>query len=476
MLNLQKKRKKSDDLMKKEIKMPHTLVIIFGIILLVSIATYFVPGGAYERVVNEAGKTVVVDGTFSYVESNPQGLFAILQAPLQGIMGAAEIIAFLFVVGGAINVVSRTKAIDLGIVRLVSKLKGKEILIIPILTLIFSIGGAVFGMSEEAIPFITLLLPLMLALGYDSILTVAVTYFACILGFSTAMLNPFTVHIAQNIAGVEVGSGVGFRTVVWVITTTVGIAFLMYYANKIKKDPTKSLVYESDRKKKEKLEVNIHSHEDFTIKHKAILSLLAVAIGVIVWGVLVKGFYISEIAAVFLAMGLCSGIVGRLSLNDMADSFIEGAKGMIGAAVIIGCAKGIVIIAENAQIIDTVLHGLVGLIGNLPSLIAAYLMYIVQMIVNFFIISGSAQAAVTMPLLAPLGDLVGVQRQLSVLIFQLGDGFSNAIFPTSGILIASLGLAGVPYSKWVKWILPIQAIIFLLSLGFITVAMMINWM
>lgn len=476
MLNLQKRRKKSDDLMKKEIKMPHTLVIIFGIILLVSIATYFVPGGVYERVVNEAGKTVVVDGTFSYVESNPQGLFAILKAPLQGIMGAAEIIAFLFVVGGAINVVSRTKAIDLGIVRLVSKLKGKEILIIPILTLIFSIGGAVFGMSEEAIPFITLLLPLMLALGYDSILTVAVTYFACILGFSTAMLNPFTVHIAQNIAGVEVGSGVGFRTVVWVITTTVGIAFLMYYANKIKKDPTKSLVYESDKKKKEKLEVNLHSHEDFTIKHKVILSLLAVAIGVIVWGVLVKGFYISEIAAVFLAMGLCSGIVGRLSLNDMADSFIEGAKGMIGAAVIIGCAKGIVIIAENAQIIDTVLHGLVGLIGNLPSLIAAYLMYIVQMIVNFFIISGSAQAAVTMPLLAPLGDLVGVQRQLSVLIFQLGDGFSNAIFPTSGILIASLGLAGVPYSKWVKWILPIQAIIFLLSLGFITVAMMINWM
>lgn len=209
MLNLQKKREKSEDVMKKEMKMPHTLVIIFAIIILVSIATYFVPGGAYERAINEAGKTVVVDGTFSFVESNPQGLFAVLQAPLEGIMSAAEIIAFLFVVGGAINVVSRTKAIDLGIVRLVDKLKGKEILIIPILTLIFSIGGAVFGMSEEAIPFITLLLPLMLALGYDSILTVAVTYFACILGFSTAMLNPFTVHVAQNIAGVEIGSGVG---------------------------------------------------------------------------------------------------------------------------------------------------------------------------------------------------------------------------------------------------------------------------
>ena len=475
MLNVQKKKDSSSGILKKEMKMPHTLAIIFGIILLVSVATYFVPGGAYERAVNEAGKTVVVDGTFSYVASNPQGLFAILQAPFEGIISAAEIIAFLFIVGGAINIVSRTKAIDLGIVRLVDKLKGKEILIIPILTLIFSIGGAVFGMSEEAIPFITLLLPLMLALGYDSILTVAVTYLACILGFSTAMLNPFTVHVAQNIAGVEVGSGVGFRTVTWVITTAVGIAFLMLYAKKIKKDPTKSLVYESDQKKREKLVLETQKYEEFTVKHKVILSLLAVAIGIIVWGVLAKGFYISEIAAVFLAMGILSGIIGKLSVNDMADAFIEGAKGMIGAAVIIGCARGIVIIAENAQIIDTVLYGLVGLIGKLPSLIAAYLMYIVQMIVNFFIISGSGQAAVTMPLLAPLGDLVGVQRQLSVLIFQLGDGFSNAIFPTSGILIASLGLAGVPYSKWIKWIIPIQIAMFLLSLGFITVAMMINW-
>ena len=275
MLNLQKKQNNSDDVMKKEIKMPHTLVIIFGIILLVAVATYFVPGGAYERVVNEAGRTVVVDGTFSYIESNPQGLFAILQAPFEGIISAAEIIAFLFIVGGAINVVSRTKAIDLGIVKLVDKLKGREILIIPILTFIFSIGGAVFGMSEEAIPFITLLLPLMLALGYDSILTVAVTYLACILGFSTAMLNPFTVHIAQNIAGVEVGSGVGFRTIAWCITTTVGIILLMLYAKKIKKDPTKSLVYESDKKKKEKLDLNVNSHEEFTIKHKVILSLLA---------------------------------------------------------------------------------------------------------------------------------------------------------------------------------------------------------
>lgn len=475
MLNLNTKRQKSDKVSKKEMQMPHTLVIIFAIIILVSIATYFVPGGAYERVVNESGKTVVVDGTFSFIESNPQGLVEILKSPLEGIVSASEIIAFLFVVGGAISIVSRTKAIDLGIVRLVNKLKGKEILIIPILSFIFSVGGAVFGMSEEAIPFITLILPLMLALGYDSILTVGVTYFSCILGFSTAMLNPFTVHVAQNIAGVEVGSGVGFRTVIWIITTFVGIVFLMYYAKKIKKDPTKSLVFELDSKKRDKLEININSHEDFTIKHKLILFLLALSIGVIIWGVLVKGFYISEIAAVFLAMGLLAGIIGRLSMNDIADSFIEGAKGMIGAAVIIGCAKGIVILSENAHIIDTVLYGLVGFVGKLPSIIAAYLMYIVQMIVNFFISSGSGQAAVTMPLLAPLGDLVGVQRQLSVLIFQLGDGFSNAIFPTSGILIASLGLAGVPYSKWVRWVLPIQAIMFLLSLGFITVAMMINW-
>ena len=456
-------------------KVPHTLAIIAFIMIIVSIATYIIPAGVYEKVVNEAGKTVVVDGSFHYIESNPQGVTDVLQAPIEGIIQGAEIIAFLFIVGGVFSLISKTKAIDLGIVRIVKIFQGKEILIIPILVFTFSLGGAVFGMSEEAIPFVTILVPLMLALGYDSIVAVALTYFSCILGFSSAMLNPFTVGVAQSIAELPLFSGVGYRTIIWFLTTSIGAAFIMAYAMKIKKNPEASLVYESDKIKREKLKnINIEN-EEFTLAHKIILLMLAVCIGIVVWGVLAKGFWINEIAAVFLATGILSAIVGRLNVDEMAEGFIEGARGMAGAAIMLGLAKGIVILAENSFIIDTILNSLSNIIGKLPSLIAAYLMYPIQMFINFFVNSGSGQAALTIPILAPLGDLVGISRQLTVLIFQLGDGFSNAIFPTSGILLACLGAAGVPYSKWFKWIMPIQAVLFALAIAAITAAFLMGW-
>lgn len=463
---------------KRELKVPHTLAIITAIIILVSIATYIVPGGAYEKVVkvvNGSEKTIIVDGSFKYIESQPQGVFEILQAPVEGIIGGAEIIAFLFVVGGAFNLITRTKAIDFGIVRVTNTFKGKEILVIPMLTFLFSLGGAVFGMSEEAVPFVAIIVPLALSLGYDSIVAVGITYLACELGFSSAMLNPFTVGIAQSIAEIPMFSGIEYRTIIWFITTCIGTVFLMMYASKIKKNPKLSLVYESDQIKRANLGNYGSENEEFRMSHKIILFLLALCIGIIVWGVLTQGFWIPQIAAVFLATGLMSGFIGKLGTDEMADAFIEGAKGMIGAAVMLGFARAIVIIAENANIIDTLLYNLSQLIGNLPPMIAAYIMYPIQMFINFFVSSGSGQAALTMPILAPLGDLVGISRQLTVLIYQLGDGFSNTLFPTSGILIACLGLAGVPYGKWLKWVLPLQGILFILSLVFITIGSLMQW-
>lgn len=457
------------------IKVPHTLVIISAIIIFVAIATYFVPGGAYEKIVNEAGKTVVVDGSFTYVENQPQGVFDVLQAPIQGIIEGAEIIAFLFIVGGAFNLISRTKAIDFGIVRIVSLFRGKEILIIPIIFSMFSLGGAVFGMTEEAVPFIAMMVPLTLVLGYDSIVAVAITYLACNTGFASAMLNPFTVGIAQSIAEIPMFSGIEYRTIIWIISTITVITFIMLYAKKIKKNPELSPVYESDQKKRQNL-ANFENQDDtFDTAHKIILFLLAACIGIIVWGVLAKGFWIPQIAAVFLATGFISGLIGKLSPDEMADAFILGAKDMIGAAVMLGFARGIVIVAENASIIDTILFHLAQVLGTLPGLIASYLMLPIQMFINFFVSSGSGQAALTMPILAPLGDLIGISRQLTVLIFQLGDGFSNAMFPTSGILIACLGLAGIPYGKWLKWILPLQGILFVFAIAFITIAQAIGW-
>lgn len=456
-------------------KVPHTLVIIAMIMVFVAVATYFVPGGTYERAINDAGRNVVVEGSFHYIEGNPQNIFDILKAPIEGLIAGAEIIAFLFIVGGSFNLITKTKAIDFGIIRAVRIFKGKEILIIPMLVFMFSLGGAVFGMSEEAIAFITILLPLMLALGYDSIVAVAVTYFACILGFSSAMLNTFTVGVAQSIAEIPLFSGVVFRTILWFITTSLGAAFIMFYAHRVKKNPKLSPVYESDKAKREQLSQFQVKDEDFKLVHKIILLLLVACVGIIVWGVLTQGFWIPEIASVFLATGLLSAIIGRVSPDEMAEAFIQGAKDMMGAAIMLGFARGIVILAENASIIDTILNGLSHVLGGLPALVAAYIMYPVQMFINFFVNSGSGQAALTIPILAPLGDLIGISRQLTVLIFQLGDGFSNALFPTSGVLLACLGLAGVPYSKWIKWVLPIQGILFLIALGAITVAYLIGW-
>ena len=456
-------------------KVPHTLVIISAIILLVAVATYLVPGGAYEKMVNEAGKTVVVDGSFKYVESKPQGVFDVLQAPIQGIIEGAEIIAFLFIVGGAFNIITKTKAIDFGIMRIVNVFKGKEIFIIPIIFFMFSLGGAVFGMTEEAIPFIAMMIPLTLVLGYDSIVAVAITYLACNTGFAAAMLNPFNVGIAQSIAEIPMYSGIEYRTLIWLVSTLVAIGFIMIYANKIKKNPKLSPVYESDQKKRQNL-TDFESQDDqFLFSHKIILLLIALCMGTIVWGVLAKGFWIPQIAAVFLVTGLLAGIVGKLSLDEMADAFILGAKDMIGAAIMLGFARSIVILAENAGIIDTILFHLAQVLGSISGMLASYLMLPVQMFINFFISSGSGQAALTMPILAPLGDLIGISRQLTVLIFQLGDGFSNAMFPTSGILIACIGVAGIPYAKWLKWILPLQGILFALGIAFITIAQVIGW-
>lgn len=443
-----------------------------------AIATYIVPGGSYDRViadVNGQSKTVVLNGSFHYVENEAQGLFSVMQAPISGLEQSAEIIAFLFIVGGAFSLITRTKAIDSAIAKVVSIFKGNELLIIPIIFTLFSLGGATFGMTEEAIPFITILTPLMLALGFDSILAVGISYLGCIVGFATAMLNPFTVGIAQSIAEITLFSGVVYRSILWVITTIVGIIFLMIYARRIKKNPQLSPMYKLDEEKRKKLNKSENEEVKFTLSHKIIIASIGVCLAVIIWGVLRKGFWIPEIAAVFLITGIFAGIVGGLKADEMADAFVAGAKDMIGAAMVIGFARAIVIIAENSQIIDTILYGLSSFIGKLPSLLAACVMLPVQMFINFFVISGSGQAALTMPILAPLGDLLDISRQTTVLIFQLGDGFSNAIFPTSGVLMACLGMAGIPYSKWFKWILPLQIILFALGIIFITCAMMIGW-
>lgn len=445
---------------KKSIKIPHTLAIIFSIIVIVALATWILPGGAYETTVTDSGRTVTVPGTFEYVESNPQGLEEVLTAPIRGIIQVANIIGFIFIVGGAFAVIQNTGAINAGLSRLVGFLKNKpglSIWVIPLAMFTFSLGGSTFGLAEETIPFVLIFIPLSLALGYDSIVGIAMPYVGSALGFATAMINPFTLGVAQGITELPLASGFFYRTIVWFVVTLVGTLYVMRYASKIKKNPELSPVYESDKRFSDKIN-DLNSTIDFTLSHILVLITFTFGIGLLVYGVMKLDWYINEIAGLFLGIGILSGILGRLKTDQIATSFVEGAKDLTTAALIVGTARGILIIATDGGIIDTILNFLANHISALPTIISGYAMFLLQTMINFFIPSGSGQAALTMPIMAPLGEMVGITRQTSVLIYQMGDGFSNIIIPTSGTLMAVLGVAKLDWTKWAKWVLPLQLI------------------
>lgn len=466
-----------DILQKKaeEFRVPHTFVIIFTIILLVAVATWVVPGGEYERTKNKAGKTIVVANTYHQVESKPQGIKEVFVAPLKGMEKAANIAGFILIVGGAFAVIQKTGTIDAGIMKMIRLLKGKEILLIPIAMLMFSAGGAIFGMSEETIPFVGIFVPMALLMGYDRITGMCIPYLAATTGFSGAMLNPFTVGIAQSISELPAFSGIEYRTGVWAVSTVIAIAFVMWYAKRVKDNPELSPTYEEDKLAREKLQHLKESETTLTGGQQLVLALLLGGMALIVFGVLKWEWYIDEIAAVFLGMGILAGLAAKMSANDIADAFTVGAKDMVGTAILVGLARAIVILATDGKIIDTILNAMAAPLAGLPTLVSAYAMLVVQMIINFFVTSGTGQAALTIPIMASLGDLVGITRQTMVLIYQFGNGFSDMIFPTSSVLIGCLGMAGIPWSKWARWVLPLQIAFFIFCLLAITPAVLMKW-
>ncbi len=455
----------------------NTLVMIFAVVVLVAALTWFLPGGEYQRVVKD-GRTLVVSESFKYVESDAQGLGAILKAPVVGFVSAAQIIAFLFVIGGAFSVITRTGAITVSVQRLAYTFANKPHLqkfFIPITMTIFSIGGAVFGMSEETLPFVLIFIPLALSLGYDSLVGTAIPFLGAAAGFAGAVFNPFTVGIAQSISELPLYSGMEYRIFVWFLSTGFMIAFVMWHAGRVRKDPSKSPVYEIDQQRKHDLHIDNSAKVDFTIYQKIVLIIFVLSLVLLVYGILEYQWYINEIAALFLGLGIISGIVGRLSASEITDSLKEGAKDMMGVALIIGCAKAILVIATDGKIMDLMLYSLASVISHLHPIVAAQAMFVTQGIINFFVHSGSGQAALTMPVMAPLADVVGISRQTAVLAFQFGEGWINVILPTSGVTMGVLGLAGIPYEKWFKWMLPIEIFFLILALLLLIPPFFINY-
>ena len=453
----------------RKLAFPHTFVILFCIIALMAVCSYVIPAGSYERIFNETANRNVVDpNSFTYVEQSPVSFFSFLHAIPNGMMEVADIMVFIFVVGGAFNIITQTGAMENGIKKLAYRLQGREKLIIPLMMFVFSLGGATFGMSEETIIFIPIGIALARALGYDAIVGMAMVTFGAAIGFSSGFLNPFTVGVAQKIAELPTFSGMALRVAVWLVMVIVVPMCILRYANKVRKNPECSYVRDLELAQKDK-KITI---EDVPLGTRDILVLLTLAGGliIIVVGVMKFGWGVLDIAAVFLGMGILGGILGGTQPNQMARDFIAGAKDIAMGALIVGIARGILVVMSEGQILDTIVHALATLISGLPKAVAAEGMLIVQCIINFFIPSGSGQAAVTMPIMAPLADALGVSRQTAVLAFQFGDGFTNAIIPTHGTLCASLGVAGIPFNKWFKFALPVVAVELLICSAFVIFA------
>ncbi|HNR38667.1 MAG TPA: hypothetical protein PKN61_06500 [Acidobacteriota bacterium] len=457
------------------LRLPHTLVIVMALVVLVLALSWLLPSGEFQRV-EKAGRQVTVPGTFRHLPKVHLGPEMLLLAPVRGFVDGALIIAFLFVIGGAFNVVQETGTITVAIRRITRAIAARpylEKLLIPLLMVIFSLAGSVFGMSEETIPFVLIFIPLSLALGYDSIVGISIPFLGAAAGFAAAFFNPFTVGIAQGLTELPLYSGLEYRLICWGIGTAVVIAYVMVYAAKVKKNPQLSPVYAIDRSR-ESAGGGETAADAWTVRHILVIALFVLTMVVLVWGILEKQWYIEEIAALFLAMGLVLGAVAGLGPSRIARGFVTGAKDMVNVAFIIACGRALLIIAKDGQVLDTMLNAGAGLISALPLVVAAQMMFLVQSAINFFIHSGTAQAALTMPIMAPLADLLGLTRQTVVFAFQLCE-FVNPILPTSAVTMGVLGVARVPWEKWARWFLPLMLILMALSLALLVPPVLLRW-
>ena len=453
-------------------RIPHTFVIVFALIVLAAVFTWVVPAGEYSRQVVD-GREVVVSDSFHHVDAAPQ-TWQIFSALFNGFVDKADIIIFILMVGGAFWILNNSHAIDVGVMaflRRVQKLSryriirllGVENIIITLVMLLFSLFGAIFGMSEETIAFVVVFIPLAISMGYDSIVGVSMCYVAAHVGFAGAMLNPFTIGIAQGIADLSLFSGLEYRLFCWVVLTVIGIAFVLCYANRVKAKPERSPVYKLDDYWRGRQQNT--GDEKLTTRHALILVLLLLTIVALVVGVLLWDWYIAEISALFLAMGILAGILDRQHADDIAKLFLAGCKDILSAALVVGLASGIIFILRDGHIMDTLLYGLSRSLAHTGEVASLGVMYVFQTLLNIVMPSGSAKAALTMPIMTQFADLIGVSRQTTVLAFQFGDGFTNMLTPTSGVLIGVLGIARIPYATWLKWVW--KFILALIALGFL---------
>ena len=462
-------------------RFPDSLVLILAMVVLAQLATLVLPAGEYER----DGRSVL-PGTYKAIEAAEGGADGFLDTAVgevvwalpsallaipRGLEAGADIIFFVFLIGGVIGVIRKTGAIDALLAAAIQRFGGRPILLVAGMTTLFAIGSSTIGMAEEYMPFIPILVTMCLALKMDAVVGVGIVYVGAGVGYGCAALNPFTVMIGQNIAGLPPASGQWLRWALLGVCLIVGVHHIMRYAGRISGDPSKSLVSDVDYTS------GFEMPEDtrFTGGRIAVLLAFVATIGIFIWGTKVHEWYLTELAALFLGLGLLSALLAKLGGNETAREFCTGAAEMTTTALLIGFARTIEVVLTDGQVIDTVIHGIAQPLEQVGSGGAAVGMLAVQSVCNFFIPSGSGQAYVTMPIMAPLADLTGVTRQTSVLAYQMGDGFTNMIVPTNALLMGMLGLGKIPYQRWVRFIAPLLLKLFVVAAVALVMAVAIEY-
>ncbi len=470
-------KKVAEPRIKEKREIPHILVILLIIIALATICTWLVPAGAYDRILDAAtGKEIIDPNSFHYLDKTPVGPFQMFVNIEQGLIEAANITFLIFCAFSSLYVLEKTGAIDAAIALMVRKTKTHPQyanIFIVLVMIVLSVWGSTGTMSyEEIIAFIPIFVAVSIALGYDAMVGVAISVVPVGVGFASATVNPFTIGVAQTIAELPMFSGLGYRILVLSVMTLFTIIYVMLYARKIKKDPTKSLTYGIDYSEIAVDEERMNT--PFTTERKLSLCCLIIAVAVMAWGLITQGWYINQVAAIFMILAIVVGLINHWKANKIANTLVEGLGKGVLSAIIVGVARAVLVIMTQGQIIDTLIHGCVKLIENLSLYASGAGMLVFQTILNFLIPSGSGQAAVSMPIMTPIADLIGMNRQVAVLIFQFGDGFSNLLWPTSFMVIAC-AMAKIPLNKYYKWILPFLGIGFIIQCAFVFGAIAIGY-
>ncbi len=458
---------------KKRFKLPSAYTILFLLIAFMAVMTWIIPAGQYDKVMNETlGQEVAVAGTYKVAESNPQGLLEVLTAPVTGIQGTIDLGLFILFIGGFLMVITSTGAIDAGINAAVKNMKGREHLMIPILMLFFAAGGTVYGMAEETIPFYVLVIPVMIAAGYDSVTGVAIVLVGAGIGVLGSTINPFATVIASDASGIAFTDGLMLRVGILVTSFIAGVSYVMHYAKKVKDDKSLSIVADMEEANREHFLKKSGSQEEieFTTRRKIILALFGLTFAVMIWGVASAGWWMNEMCVLFLSSSIIAAVIGRINEEDFVNTFLDGCRDILGVVLILGIARGISEVMDAGLITGTILNwGESALVGT-SEVVFVNFMYLIHVVLSFFIPSTSGLAVFSMPIMAPLADFAGVARDLAVTAYQSASGLTNLITPTSGVVIAALAIGRVSIVKWFKFVAPLMIILALISMGFISIA------